>query len=63
MWELCMYLDYDHLYIPLTSTKDKFQPQTNIFRGNNNPFCIEPTVVWVKISEKKRQLFRFEISL
>ena len=63
MWELCMYLDYDHLYITLTSKKDKFQPQTNIFRGNNNPFCIEPTVVWVKISEKKHQLFRFEISL
>ena len=53
MRELCMYLDYDHLYIPLTSKKGNFQSETNIFRGNNNPFYIEPTVVWVKISEKK----------
>ena len=38
MWELYMHPDYDHLYIPLTSEKGKFQPQTNIYPGNNNPF-------------------------
>ena len=42
MWELCMHPDYDYLYIPLTSEKDKFQPQTNIFLGNNNPISIKP---------------------
>ena len=52
MWELCMHPDYDHLYNPLTSKKGKFHPQSNTFCGNNNPFSIEPTVVWVKISEK-----------
>ena len=44
MQELCMYPDYDHLYIPLTSKKGKFQPQT-FFPGNNNPFSIKPTVM------------------
>ena len=65
MWELCMHPDYDHLYcIPLISKKVKFQPQTSIIPGNSNPFSIKPTVVWVKISEKKNhQFFRFEISL
>ena len=54
MWELCMHPDYDHLYyIPLISKKVKFQPQTSIIPGNSNPFSIKPTVVWVKISEKK----------
>ena len=57
MWKLCMHPDHDHLYIPLTSKKDKFQPQTNIFPGNNNPFFINPTVAWVKISEKKTSIF------
>ena len=55
---LCMHLDYDHLDIPLTSKKDKFQPQTNIFPGNNNSFSIKPTVVWVKIL-KKNSIFLF----
>ena len=41
MWELCMHPDYDH-FIPLTSKKGKFQPQTNIFSENNNPFSIKP---------------------
>ena len=45
------------LYIPLTSKKCKFQPQTSIFPENNNPFSIKPTVVWVKISEKKNISF------
>ena len=52
MWELCMNSDNDHLYIPLTSKKGKFLPQINISPGNNNPFSINPTVVWPKISEK-----------
>ena len=30
MWELCMYPDYDHFYIPLTSKYNKFQPKTKI---------------------------------
>ena len=64
MWDLCMHPDYDHLYIPLTYKKGKFQPQTNIFFGNNNSFSIKLTVVWVRISEKRNyQFFRFEISL
>ena len=41
------------LYIPLTSKNCKFQPQNSIFPENNNPFSLKPTVVWVKISEKK----------
>ena len=45
------------LYIPLTSKKCKFQPQTSIFPWNNNPFSIKRTVVWVKISEKKNISF------
>ena len=52
---------YDHLYLPLISKKCKFQPQTNIFAGNNNTFFIKPTVIWVKISGEKNQFFRFEI--
>ena len=44
-------------YIPLTSKKCKFQLQTSIFPGNNNPFSINPTVVWVKIFEKKNISF------
>ena len=43
--------------IGLTSKKCKFQPQIGIFPGNNNPFSIKPTVVWVKISEKKTSIF------
>ena len=39
-----MHPDYDHLYIQFTSKEGKFQPQTNIFLGNNNPFSIKPTV-------------------
>ena len=57
MWKLCMHPDYDHLYIPLMSKKEKFQPQTNIIPGNSNPFSIKPIVVWVKISEKKKSVF------
>ena len=44
-------------YIPLTSNKCKFQPQTSIFPGNNKPFSFKPTVVWVKIFEKKNISF------
>ena len=58
-----MHPDYDHSYILLTFKKGKLQPQTNIFPGNNSPFSIKPTVVWVKISEKNHQFFRFEILL
>ena len=61
--EWCIHPDYDYLYIHLTSTSGKLQPKTNIFPGNNNPFSIKPTVVWVKISEKNHQFFRFDISL
>ena len=53
MWELWVHQDYDHFYIPLTFKWGKFQSQTNIFPGNNNPFSIKPiTVVWIKIFEK-----------
>ena len=45
------------LHIPLSSKKYKFQPQTSIFPGNNNPFFIKPTAVWVKIFEKKNISF------
>ena len=45
------------LYISLTSKTCKFQSQTSIFPGNNNPFSIKPTVVWVKIFEKKNISF------
>ena len=41
------------LYIPLTSKKCKFQPQTSIFPENNNPFSIKPTGVWLKSFQKK----------
>ena len=51
------------MYIPLTSKKCKFQSQTSIFLGNNNPFSIKLTIVWVNFSEKNHQFFRFEISL
>ena len=50
------------IYTLLISKQGKFQPQTNIFHGNNNPFSIKPTVVWVNISGKKH-FFRFETSL
>ena len=63
MRALCMHRDYDHLYIPLTSKLGKFQPQTNIFLGNNNPFSIKLTVAWVRFLKKKHQFFPFEISL
>ena len=52
MWKLWVHLDYDHLYIQLTSKLGKFLSQTNIFQGNSNPFSIKPTVARVKISEK-----------
>ena len=45
------------LYIQLTSKKCKFQPQTSFFPGNDNPFSIKPTLVWVKIFEKKNISF------
>ena len=45
------------LYIPLTSKKCKFQPQTSSLPGNNSPFSIKSTVLWVKISEKKNISF------
>ena len=57
MWELCMHLDYDHLYIPLLPKKANSSYKPTFFCGNNNPFSIEPTVVWVKISEKKTSIF------
>ena len=50
------------LYIPLKSKKFKFQPQTSIFPGNSNPFSIKPTVIWVKIFEKKNISFSGLIS-
>ena len=58
MWKLCMPPDYDH-FIPLTSKQGKFQPQTNILSGNNNPFILSLTVVWVDRSRflKKKTNF------
>ena len=53
------FTDYDHLYIPLTSKKGKFQSQT-IFLRNTNPFSIKPTVVQVKISEKNINISSWE---
>ena len=59
-----MHSDYDHLYIPLLPKKANSSYKPTFFCGNNNPFSIEPTVVWVKISEKKKlQFLWFEISL
>ena len=40
MRKLCIHPEYNHLSIPLTSKKGKFQPQTNIFPVNSNPFSI-----------------------
>ena len=40
MRKLCIHPEYNHLRIPLTSKKGKFQPQTNIFPVNSNPFSI-----------------------
>ena len=45
------------LYIPLTSKKCEFQPQTSVFPETNNPFSIKPTVVSVEISEKENISF------
>ena len=59
MWKLYKHLNYDHLYIPLTSRKGKFQPQTNIFSRNNKPFSIKPTFVWVNIFAKKKKKINF----
>ena len=52
MWELRMHLDYDDLYIPLTSGK---------FQSHKPSYFLwkKPTVVWIKISERKKK-FRFE---
>ena len=44
------------LYIPLTSKKCKFQPQTSIFPENNSPFS-KLAVGWVKISKKENIFF------
>ena len=58
MCELWVHLAYDHFYISLTFKQDKFQTQTNIFPGNNNPFFIKPTVVRVKIP---KNIFFFSV--
>ena len=64
MWELWLHPDYSHLYIPSTFKQGKFQPQTNIFPGIDSPSSIKPSAAaWVKTSENKNQLSRFEISL
>ena len=31
MCNFWLHPDYDHFYIPLTSKKDKFQPQTSMY--------------------------------
>ena len=36
-----MHQDYN-FFIPLTSKKGKFEPQTNIFTGKNIPLSIKP---------------------
>ena len=60
-----MHADYDHFVCSITFQKKyKFQPKSSIFSRNNNPFSIKPTVVWVKIFEKKNiSFFRFVILL
>ena len=58
-----MHLVCDHLYIYSINFEIRQIPAT-IFPGNNKPFSIKPTVVWVKISEKnKHEFFRFEVSI
>ena len=42
------------LYTLLTSKKCKSQPKTSVFPRKNNPFSIKYSIVWVKISEKKK---------
>ena len=64
MWKLCMNLDYNHLYIPLTFKYTRqISATSQHFFWQNNLFSIKSTVVWVRISEKKYQFFRLEISL
>ena len=40
MCDFWLYQDYDHFYIPLTSKKDKFQPQTNMLFESLNEIII-----------------------
>ena len=51
-----MHQDYN-FFIPLTSKKDKFQPQTNILLGKTFLFLLNLTVEWVEISEKIPSVF------
>ena len=54
MWESRMYLDYDDLYIPLTS--GKFQPQTILFLVKK-AYCFVDQDFW------KKKKIQFEILL
>ena len=57
MWELCMHLDYDLLYIPLTSKYHNFQPQVIIFCKKRLLLCGS------RFLKKKTSFFWFEILL
>ena len=51
--KLWVHLDYDHMFISLTSKYGKFLPQSNIFLVNNNLLSIKfeiclPFSKWVK---------------
>ena len=50
MWELWMHLDYDHLYIPLTSKWRKFQLQAIIF-------LVKKAYCWVGQDFWKKKIF------
>ena len=53
-----MHPDYNHFVYSINFQKMQIPAtQTSIFPGNNNPFSIKPTVLWVKISEKKNISF------
>ena len=45
-----MHLYYDHFVYSINFQKMQI-PDTNQYFPGNNPFSINPTVVWVKISE------------
>ena len=62
MRELCMHPDYDHLYIPLTSKKGKFQPQT-FFLGITTLFLLSLLLCSSRFLNKNHEFFQFKIPL
>ena len=63
LWQLWIYLDYDHLYIPLTSKKGKFQHKPTFFVWITTLFLLSLLLCGSRFLKKKHQFFRFEISL